>query len=107
MTSILQFSDIHFGVEDRDSMAAVHEFALGLRPDLITYKADGKDYIRDANLLNISSPKAIESAASDLTFELASVPRLGFVDLLDVGTRSLINGWRESERVHVDHVTII
>ena len=33
-TSILQFSDIHFGVEDRDAMAAVHSFAQSLTPDL-------------------------------------------------------------------------
>jgi len=34
LTSILQFSDIHFGVEDRNAMEAVHEFAQSLKPDV-------------------------------------------------------------------------
>lgn len=34
MTSILHFADIHFGVEDRAAMEAIHDFALGLKPDL-------------------------------------------------------------------------
>lgn len=34
MTSILQFSDIHFGVEDKNAMAAVHDFAQALEPDV-------------------------------------------------------------------------
>ncbi|WP_409433274.1 metallophosphoesterase family protein [Litorimonas sp. RW-G-Af-16] len=34
MTSILQFSDIHFGVEDKNAMAAVRDYAKTLSPDL-------------------------------------------------------------------------
>jgi len=40
MTSIIQFSDIHFGVEDRDAMAAVKAFADTLKPDCILICGD-------------------------------------------------------------------
>ena len=34
MTSILQFSDVHFGVEDRDAMAAIKAYCETLEPDV-------------------------------------------------------------------------
>ena len=40
MTSIIQFSDIHFGVEDHDAMAAVKAYADTLRPDCILICGD-------------------------------------------------------------------
>jgi len=40
MTSIIQFSDIHFGVEDRDAMAAVKAYTDSLKPDCILICGD-------------------------------------------------------------------
>jgi len=40
MTSIIQFSDIHFGVEDRDAMAAVKAYTDTLKPDCILICGD-------------------------------------------------------------------
>lgn len=40
MTSILQFSDIHFGVEDPDAVAAVQAFSADLSPDLVLICGD-------------------------------------------------------------------
>lgn len=40
MTSIIQFSDIHFGVEDRDAMAAVKAYTDTLRPDCVLICGD-------------------------------------------------------------------
>ena len=34
MTSILQFSDVHFGTEDRDAIKAVRDMAINLSPDI-------------------------------------------------------------------------
>lgn len=34
MTSIIQFADIHFGVEDKDAMAAVAKTVTALKPDI-------------------------------------------------------------------------
>lgn len=40
MTSILQFSDIHFGVEDKEAMAAVRLYCSQLEPDLVLICGD-------------------------------------------------------------------
>lgn len=40
MTSILQFADIHFGVEDKAAMDAVKTYAQSLRPDLVLICGD-------------------------------------------------------------------
>ncbi len=51
MTSILQFSDIHFGSEDKSAMAAVRDFAMALKPDVflicgdITQNGSSKEFI--------------------------------------------------------------
>lgn len=40
MTSIIQFADVHFGVEDRDAMAAVKAYVDTLEPDCILICGD-------------------------------------------------------------------
>lgn len=40
MTNIIQFSDIHFGVEDHDAMAAVRAYTDTLKPDCILFCGD-------------------------------------------------------------------
>jgi len=40
MTSILQFADIHFGVEDKEAMEAVKTYAQSLKPDLVLICGD-------------------------------------------------------------------
>ena len=40
MTSIIQFADIHFGVEDPDAMAAVKTYTDALKPDCILICGD-------------------------------------------------------------------
>lgn len=40
MTSIIQFADIHFGVEDRDAMAALAETVEMLKPDVTVICGD-------------------------------------------------------------------
>lgn len=68
MTSIIQFSDIHFGVEDRDAMAAVKAYTDTLKPDCILIcgdiTQDGKtsefkaaqDWIKSFNASRVITP---------------------------------------------------
>ncbi len=68
MTSIIQFSDIHFGVEDRDAMAAVKAYTDTLKPDCILICGDitqdgkvsefeaARDWINSFNVPRVITP---------------------------------------------------
>jgi len=72
MTSIIQFADIHFGVEDKAAMAAVKDTVDGLKPDVTLICGDitqngkkeefyaARDWIR-----TLSGPKVITPGNHD------------------------------------------
>lgn len=106
----IKMSDAREAVRDGTIMEAIKQVpevvAAITDGDTFTYKVDGRDYVRNTNLLYLSSPKTLKNG-NELTFELASIPRMSLKNLLDVGARTLVEGWRESEHVHVDHVKTI
>lgn len=73
MTSILQFSDIHFGVEDREAMAAVKDYSDSLAPDVVVIcgdiTQDGKtSEFKSARdwIARFSAPKVITPGNHDI-----------------------------------------
>lgn len=72
MTSIIQFADIHFGVEDREAMAAVKATVDGLKPDItlicgdITQNGKKDEFIAARDWIRtLAGPKVITPGNHD------------------------------------------
>jgi 3',5'-cyclic AMP phosphodiesterase CpdA len=82
MTSILQFADIHFGVEDRAALAAIDTVIDGLAPDVTVISGDITQSGSEAEfaaaetwISGLSGPKIITAGNHD-------TPMYGIVDRL-------------------------
>lgn len=63
------------------------------------YYADGKPFQSDANILNVLCPIDPKVSPTETRFEFSAAPNMSFMDIIDIGTTALIDGWKNSELI--------